>query len=75
MSFLRNLGGVVWRGLLRKERVEGARWMRNCAAIWTPAVNEKMRRGMSREERSDAGPRAIEMGGAERRERTGPPGG
>jgi len=61
MSFLRNLAGGL-RGLLRKERVE-REMDEELRGYLDAAVNEKMRRGMSREEAMRAA--RIEMGGAE----------
>jgi len=61
MSFLRNLAGGLW-GLFRKEQVE-REMDEELGGYLDTAVNEKMRRGMSREEAMRAA--RIEMGGAE----------
>ena len=61
MSFLRNLAGGL-RGLFRKEQVE-REMDEELGGYLDTAVNEKMRRGMSREEAMRAA--RIEMGGAE----------
>jgi hypothetical protein len=61
MPFLRNLAGGL-RGLFRKEQVE-REMDEELGGYLEAAVNEKMRRGMSREEAKRAA--HIEMGGAE----------
>src|SRR6202171_1770184 len=61
MSFLRNLAGGL-RGLFRKEHVE-REMDEELGGYLDAAVNEKMRRGMSREEAMRTA--RIEMGGAE----------
>src|SRR5437870_10055110 len=61
MSLLRNLAGGL-RGLFRKEQVE-REMDEELGGYLDAAVNEKMRRGMSREEAMRAA--RIEMGGAE----------
>jgi putative ABC transport system permease protein len=61
MSLLRNLAGGL-RGLFRKEQVE-REMDEELRGYLDAAVNEKMRRGMSREEAVRAA--RIEMGGAE----------
>jgi len=61
MSFLRNLAGGL-RGLFRKEQVE-REMDEELGGYLDTAVNEKMCRGMSREEAMRAA--RIEMGGAE----------
>src|SRR5882762_11248666 len=61
MSFLKNLVGGL-RGLFRKEQVE-REMDEELGGYLDTAVNEKMHRGMSREEAMRAA--RIEMGGAE----------